>query len=39
MVCGLKDFDQQYWDLEKFKDDDRCIISKKSSQWKDNQNI
>ena len=29
MVCGLKDFDQKYWDLEKFKDDDRCIISKK----------
>ena len=29
MVCGLKDFDQKHWDLEKFKDDDRYIISKK----------
>ena len=29
MVCGLKDFEQKDWDLEKFKDDDRCIISKK----------
>tara|TARA_B100000767_G_scaffold259016_1_gene268337 strand:+ start:4794 stop:6308 length:1515 start_codon:yes stop_codon:yes gene_type:complete len=29
MVCGLKNFDQKPWDLEKFKDDDRYIISKK----------
>lgn len=34
MVCGLKDFNQKSWDLEKFKDDDRCIISHKTQNGK-----
>lgn len=34
MVCGLKDFNEKSWDLEKFKDDDCYIISYKTQNRK-----